>query len=76
MFCAGRVLRLDNFRRLRGWGWNGLGSLRLWRQDKGQAACVKAFVDAMQRGAPAPIPLDEVLEVSRVSIELQQHLDT
>jgi hypothetical protein len=70
------VLRLDNFRRLRGWGWRGFGSMHLWRQDKGHAACAKAFVDAMQYGAAAPIALDEVVEVSRVSIELQQHLDS
>ena len=23
VFCAGRVLQLDNFRKLRGWGWRG-----------------------------------------------------
>jgi len=49
--------------------------MNLWRQDKGQAACAKAFVEAVKRGLPAPIPLDEVLEVSRVSIEAQRAVD-
>jgi predicted dehydrogenase len=75
VFCAGRVLQLDNFRRLHGWGWKGFRSSNLWRQDKGQAACAQAFVDAVKRGGSSPIPLDEVLEVSRVSIELQQRLN-
>jgi len=70
VFCAGRVLQLDNFRKLRGWGWKGFSRMNLWRQDKGQAACAKAFVQAVKAGGPSPIPLDEVLEVSRVSIEV------
>ena len=74
VFCAGRVLQLDNFRKLRGWGWKGFSKLNLWRQDKGQVACAKAFVGAVKSGAPCPIPLDEVIEVSRVSIEVQQAL--
>lgn len=75
VFCAGKVLQLDNFRRLRGWGWKGFRSFNLWRQDKGQAACAKAFVDAVKQGRAAPIPLEEVLEVSRVSIALQNALE-
>lgn len=74
VFCAGKVLQLDNFRRLRGWGWKGLSMMNLWRQDKGQTACAAAFLDAVRQGQPAPIPLDEILEVSRVSIELQNAL--
>jgi predicted dehydrogenase/threonine dehydrogenase-like Zn-dependent dehydrogenase len=74
VFCAGKVLQLDNFRRLRGWGWKGFSGMRLWRQDKGQEACVAAFVDAIREGKPSPIPLDEILEVSRLSIEVQEAL--
>ncbi|MGH7193258.1 MAG: Gfo/Idh/MocA family protein, partial [Candidatus Saccharimonadales bacterium] len=74
VFCSGRVLQLDNFRRLRGWGWKGFSRMNLFRQNKGQLACVKAFVQAVERGAPSPIGLGELLEVSRTSIELQQAL--
>lgn len=70
VFCAGRILQLDNFRTLRGWGWPGLGSKRIWRQDKGNAAGVTAFCDGVRSGRP-PIPLDEILEVSRWSIRAQ-----
>jgi hypothetical protein len=44
--------------------------MKLWRQDKGQRACAKAFVDAVEGRASAPIPFDEIVEVSRVTIEL------
>jgi predicted dehydrogenase len=69
VFCAGRVLQLDNFRRLRGYGWPGFSSMRLWRQDKGQSACVRAFVDAVERGESALISIDELLEVACVTLE-------
>ncbi|MEJ5207456.1 bi-domain-containing oxidoreductase [Denitratimonas sp. CY0512] len=74
VFCAGRVLQLDNFRKLRGWGWKDFKKMNLWRQDKGQAACARAFVEAVKAGSPSPIPLDEVIEVSRVSVEVQRDL--
>lgn len=70
VFCAGRILQLDNFRRLRGDGWPEFRSMNLWRQDKGQRACAAAFVQAIQQGGAAPIPFEELLEVGRVSIEL------
>jgi predicted dehydrogenase len=74
VFAAGRVLQLDNFRRLAGYGWPGFGKMNLWRQDKGQAACAKAFVDAVAKGGESPIPLAELLEVARVTLELAEAL--
>jgi predicted dehydrogenase/threonine dehydrogenase-like Zn-dependent dehydrogenase len=71
VFCAGRVLQLDNFRKLRGWGWQGFRTMRSWRQDKGQNACVQAFVEAVSRNSQAPIAVAELLEVSRASIRAQ-----
>jgi predicted dehydrogenase/threonine dehydrogenase-like Zn-dependent dehydrogenase len=56
VFTAGRVLALDNFRRLSGYGWPGFSKMNLWGQDKGQVACVRAFVDSIRqapRAAPA-----------------------
>ena len=70
VFAAGRVLQLDNFRRLSGFGWPGFAKMNLWRQDKGQNACAAAFVQAVREGRPSPVPLAELLEVARVSIDL------
>lgn len=70
VFASGGVLQLDNFRRLTGYGWSGFSKMNLWRQDKGQKACAKAFVDAVRLGGPAPISFEELLESSRVAIEL------
>ena len=69
-FVEGKVLRLDNFRRLDAWGWRGFSKQKLWRQDKGQTACIEALFTALRQGNESPIDLHEILEVSRVSIEL------
>jgi predicted dehydrogenase/threonine dehydrogenase-like Zn-dependent dehydrogenase len=68
VFVAGRVLQLDNFRRLQGFGVPGFTSMNLWRQDKGQQACAQAFLAAVTSGAPSPIPFDELVEVSAAAI--------
>jgi len=70
VFAAGRVLQMDNFRRLKGYAWPGFKDMNLWHQDKGQKACAAAFVKAIAEGGLAPIPFSEIIESSRVSIEL------
>jgi len=75
IFAGGGVLQLDNFRRLEGFGWPGFTSMNLWRQNKGQEACAMAFVDAFKGGQASPIPLDEIIEISKVSIEISDRID-
>ncbi len=70
VYAVGRVLQLDNFRKLKGFGWPGFSKMNLWRQDKGQKACASAFVQAMVQGGAVPIPFDQVIEVARVCIEV------
>jgi predicted dehydrogenase/threonine dehydrogenase-like Zn-dependent dehydrogenase len=74
VFCGGRILVLDNFRRLSAYGWKGFRSDRLWKQDKGHAAEVAAFVTAVETGGPPPIPFDEIVEVTRATFEIAGHL--
>jgi len=70
VFASGRVLQLDNYRKLTGYNWPEFSQMNLWRQDKGQKSCVRAFVNAVEGNNIAPISFDEIVEVSRVSIEL------
>lgn len=74
IFAAGRVLQLDNFRRLTGFGWPNFKKFNLWRQDKGQKDCAAAFLQAISQGGTAPIPLDELIEVGRLSLRVEQAL--
>jgi len=70
IFTAGRILQLDNFRRLKGFGWPGFKKINLWRQDKGQTVCANSFLKAIENGQPSPIPFEELLEVAKVTIQL------
>ena len=70
VFAAGRVLKLDNYRKLTGFGWPGFKQARSWRQDKGQNACSNAFAKAIIGDGVSPIPIQELLEVSRIAIEV------
>lgn len=68
MFGGGRVLQLDNYRRLNGYGWPSFTNARAFKGDKGQAQCVSAFVSAIRNGAASPIAFDELIEISRWAI--------
>jgi predicted dehydrogenase len=70
VFAAGRVVALENFRRLVGYNWPGFKRLSLWRQDKGHHAAVAAFAQAIGRGLPSPIPFAELIEVTRTTLEI------
>jgi predicted dehydrogenase/threonine dehydrogenase-like Zn-dependent dehydrogenase len=64
VFSQGRVLVLDNFKALRGYGWPGFRHMRLWRQDKGHRAELAAFVERAAAGGAPLIPWPELEEVS------------
>lgn len=69
VFVAGRVLQLDNFRKLRGYGWPGFSRMNLWRQDKGQNGCAAAFLEAVKSGRPAIAP-EEIFEVAETTLKV------
>jgi predicted dehydrogenase/threonine dehydrogenase-like Zn-dependent dehydrogenase len=70
VFAGGKILQLENFKVLRGYSWKGFKKMRLWRQDKGHGAEIRAFLEAVQNGGPSPIPFEEVVEVSKTTIDL------
>ncbi len=74
VFAAGKVLQLDNFRKLKGFGWKGFKKMKLWQQDKGQVACAKIFLESIVEGKEAPIPAKEIFEVAKISIDIAEIL--
>ncbi|MCK5904846.1 MAG: bi-domain-containing oxidoreductase, partial [Gammaproteobacteria bacterium] len=74
VFAGDAVLQLDNFRKLKGYGWNDFKRMNLMKQDKGQDACAAVFIDAIRDGKPAPIAFEEIMESARVSIEVALQL--
>ena len=74
VFAEGRILQFDNFRKLTGHDWPGFRKASTWKQDRGQNACVQAFVDAVEHGGEPPIPLAELIEAGRAVIEADRRL--
>ena len=69
----GWEVEIHNWTRCRGRGVSGFDRGGFWKAtpDKGHRWAVQAFLRAAQSGGPAPIPLPEVLEVSRWAIRMQ-----
>jgi predicted dehydrogenase/threonine dehydrogenase-like Zn-dependent dehydrogenase len=74
VFCDNAVLQMDNYRVLTGYGWSGFKKMKLFKQDKGQKACAKAFIESIVNGKESPISYEEVMESSRLSIEVANSL--
>jgi predicted dehydrogenase len=69
IFCGGGLLQLDNFRKLHGFDWPGFSSDKAWSQDKGNEACIQAFVEAIDKGSSSPIPYTELVEVTEATFQ-------
>jgi predicted dehydrogenase/threonine dehydrogenase-like Zn-dependent dehydrogenase len=67
VFAGGKVAVCDNFRSSR-----LVGSKEKFKtrgQDKGHAVELKAFVDAIHNGTTPPIPVSELIEVTRSTLD-------
>jgi predicted dehydrogenase/threonine dehydrogenase-like Zn-dependent dehydrogenase len=69
IFFDGKTLTIDNWRRLLRYGVQRPLIQRNKRMDKGHAAELTAWFDAIRNGGASPIPLGELAEISRISIE-------
>ena len=72
-FANGRVVRLDDFNALTIHA-SGKTRTEKAKQDKGQAALVKAFLDAAHGRAPAPIALAELEAVTAATLAIEEAL--
>ncbi|MCL0077780.1 bi-domain-containing oxidoreductase [Peptococcaceae bacterium] len=70
VFVEGRILVLDNFKSLIGYGWQGFKKMKLLSQDKGHREGIKAFIDAVSTAKGYPIPLEELFEVTKASFDV------
>ena len=65
IFSGGKIIQLDNFKTLNGFGIKGMKKQSLWAQDKGHQNCAKAFVDSISSGGLAPIQIEEIFEITK-----------
>lgn len=68
-FFEGKVMVLDNFRKLEGFGTKGFAKKKLFRQDKGHAAGFAAFVRAVEKGQDSPIDFDSLVNTMDATLQ-------
>lgn len=68
VYTGKRVLRMENFRRLRTYGFPRRGYRRGFVQHKGHDAELSAFVAAMEGGRDSPISFESVANVARATL--------
>jgi predicted dehydrogenase/D-arabinose 1-dehydrogenase-like Zn-dependent alcohol dehydrogenase len=66
VYSEGRILKLDNFRRLDGWGFRGFSKMK-GSLDKGHQAEFNAFTDKIAVGGEPLIPLEQLVNVTLAS---------
>ena len=74
VFSEGRVLFLDNFKSLRGYGLKNFSKKKLWQQDKGHQAGFNAFLSAVHQGEESPIPLDSIVNVTEATFAVVESM--
>ena len=71
VYSEGRILHLDNFRLLRGWGFKGFRKLKT-KMDKGHQAEFKAYAKQIASGGEPLIPFEQLVNVTRASFAAVQ----
>ena len=69
VFSDGRVLRMDNFRVTRGYGFKGFKKFKTSRQDKGHKREIATFIDRIVSGGEPLIPFEQLMNITRASFE-------
>ena len=49
--------------------------MKIGKQDKGQRACVAAFVDAIENGSESPIVFSEFIELANATFDIVDIVD-
>ncbi|HTW10111.1 MAG TPA: Gfo/Idh/MocA family oxidoreductase, partial [Acidimicrobiales bacterium] len=73
--AGGRVARLDNFKKASVWSGRLARTERaIGTADKGQAAEVAAFVEAVRTGGPMPMPVASLAKTTRATLAAERSL--
>ncbi len=73
VFSQQRVLIMDNWRKLKGYGFKGFKS-KSTSQDKGHANQFNLLVDRIQQGGEPLIPFEEIINTTKASFAAIQSL--
>ena len=74
IFCDNATIQLDNFIKLKSFGWKGLSSSFSFSQNKGQSQAIKSFISAIKNGEEPPIEKKSIFDSSRLAIDIAENL--
>lgn len=66
VYSQGRILVLDNFRKLEGFGFSGFSSMKK-RLDKGHKTQFQSLLNSIKKGTKPLIPFDEIVNGTKAS---------
>jgi len=72
VFCDGKILRLDNFRKLKGFGRSNFNKMSLWGQDKGHKNQFSIWIETIADGGDALIPFEQIENITQASFAAMQ----
>ena len=75
VFSQGRVLVLNNFRRLEGFGFKGFRKMKLSRQDKGHNEQFRLFVKSLECGGSSIISFNEIINSTQATLAVIESID-
>ncbi|UCE06024.1 MAG: bi-domain-containing oxidoreductase [bacterium] len=75
LFCDGKILHLNNFRKLRGYGWRNFNNLNLLKQDKGNRTELQRFLELVRSGGDPLITFEEIENVTLASFAAVKSAD-
>lgn len=75
VFIGNKILKLDNFKKLRGYGWNNFKSMNLWSQDKGHKNAINEFITSCMDNHDSPILFQDLYDVTKVSIDISNKIN-
>lgn len=71
--CEEKILEIDNFKTLKGYGFSDFKSLKNRNQDKGHATCINKFLESVSSNKPL-ISFEDLMSVSRLSVKLDEEM--
>lgn len=69
VFSDSRVIRMENFRVTKGYGFKSFRTLRTFKQDKGHNSEIESFIRSVEDGDLTLIPFDELVNVTTRSFD-------
>ncbi len=69
VFSDERILELDNFKLMKGYGFRNFKKMKSWKQMKGHGEEIAAFINRVENGGAPLIPWESMEMVTRATFE-------